>query len=179
MLKYIAILRGINVGGKRKLLMADLRLLFEELSFINIKTYIQSGNVIFESIKNLSALEIETIIEQEIDKEFGFDVPVIVRSVDELEQVFLNNPFLTNKDITKLYVTFLKEKPLAEDILHTETYQFENDEFIIIDKEVFIYCEGKYHQTKINNSFFEKKLKVTTTTRNWRTVSKLVNLSSI
>ena len=179
MSKKIAILRGINVGGKRKILMADLRQLFEKLGFSNIATYIQSGNVIFEATNRSTDIEMATEIEKAILEEYGFVVPVIVKSKEEIVRAVEYNPFYQDKeaDIKALHLTFLKESPSSENLAKTATYDYSPDKFVIKDKSVFIFCEGKYHKSKLTNNFFEKKLKVAATTRNWKTVLKLLELS--
>ncbi len=172
----IAILRGINVGGKRKILMTDLKLLCETLGWKNVKTYIQSGNLIFTSKVENSKLE--NMLEKAITEKYGFDVPVIIRNADELKTTIDKNPFYKNNtDISHLYLTFLKQKVMKENISQIQTYNFEPDKFEIRNQDVFIYCEGKYHQSKLTNNFFEKKLKVGATTRNWKTVLKLQELA--
>lgn len=172
----IAILRGINVGGKRKILMADLKSMCEKLGLKNVKTYIQSGNLIFNSDRQNS--ELENDLEKAITEKFGFDVPVIVRTEKELEASINNNPFFDkDADIKQLHLTFLKEKPSKENIDKTLTYNYEPDKFKIDDKDTFIFCAGKYHKSKLTNNFFEKQLKVGATTRNWKTVLKLSELS--
>ena len=174
--KKIAILRGINVGGKRKILMADLKALCQKLGWTNVVTYIQSGNLIFDSEKQNSQLE--NTLEKAISSRYGFDVPVIIRNTDELQTSIGNNSFAAgDTDITKLHLTFLKEKPSKENVEKIKTYNYEPDKFEIEEKHVFIYCAGKYHQTKLTNNFFENKLKVGATTRNWKTVLKLQQLS--
>ena len=174
--KKIAILRGINVGGKRKILMADLKALCQKLGWINVVTYIQSGNLIFDSEKQNSQLE--NTLEKAISSRYGFDVPVIIRNAEELQTSIGNNSFAAgDTDITKLHLTFLKEKPSEENVEKIKPYNYEPDKFEIEEKHVFIYCAGKYHQTKLTNNFFEKKLKVGATTRNWKTVLKLQELS--
>ena len=177
MSRRIAILRGINVGGKRKILMADLRGLFEKMKFSNISTYIQSGNVFFNVKSEPNNLELSQKIEEAIKKEFGLEVPVIVRTPKEIEVAINQNPFYqSNSDITSLHLTFLQEKPTEENRQTTAAYNYEPDQFLIEGKEVFIYCAGKYHRSKLTNNFFEKKLKVRATTRNWKTVLKLLEL---
>ena len=179
MTKKIAILRGINVGGKRKILMADLRLICEKLGFSNVKTYIQSGNVIFEVAKKATDIKMAEDLEKAILDKYGFEVPVIVKSAAKIAQAVQDNPFYQQdlEEIKPLHLTFLKESPSAENLAKTETYDYAPDKFVIKDKCVFIYCEGKYHQSKLTNNFFEKKLKVAATTRNWKTVLKLLELS--
>jgi len=174
--KKIAIFRGINVGGKRKILMADLKSMCEKLGLENVTTYIQSGNLIFNSDKPNSGLEND--LERAISEKYGFDVPVIVRTEKELENSINNNPFF-NKDanIKHLHLTFLKEKPKKENIEKTLNFNYEPDKFKIDDKDSFIFCAGKYHESKLTNNFFEKQLKVGATTRNWKTVLKLSELS--
>ena len=172
----IAILRGINVGGKRKILMTDLKSLCEKLGLKNVKTYIQSGNLIFNSDRKNS--DIENDLEKAITQKFGFDVLVIVRTEKELEISISNNPFFNNNaDINQLHLTFLKEKPKKCNFEKTLTNNYESDKFKIDDKDVFILCTGKYHESKLTNNFFEKQLKVGATTRNWKTVLKLSELS--
>lgn len=177
--KKITILRGINVGGKRKILMSDLKLLFENLGFTNIATYIQSGNVFFNSDKIDTDIEVSEEIEKAILDKYGFEVPVIVRSRIEIEKSIINNPFYKeNEDfVDKLHLTFLKEIPKKENRIKAESFNYECDKFVIKDKDVFILCEGKYHKTKLSNQFFESKLKIAATTRNWKTVLKLLELS--
>ena len=173
----IAMLRGINVGGKRKILMADLKSMCVKLGLKNVKTYIQSGNLIFNSDRKSEELQKE--LENAIAKKFGFDVPVIVKTGNELENSIENNPFLDeNTEINQLHLTFLKEKPLKENLQKTLTFNYEPDKFKIDDQDIFIFCAGKYHKSKLTNNFFEKQLKVGATTRNWKTVLKLAELSN-
>ncbi len=167
------------MGGRRKILMADLRLLFENLGFSDITTYIQSGNVIFKTKSKSADLKLASKIEKAISDQYEFSVPVIVRSAKEIKASVKANPFYKKKDadITTLHLTFLKEKPTEENRQNTESYNYEPDQFVIKEKDVFVFCNGKYHQSKLTNNFFEKKLKVTATTRNWKTVLKLLELS--
>jgi len=171
----IAILRGINVGGKRKILMKDLASLCEKLGWKEVKTYIQSGNLLFKS--DVQNSDLANDLAKAISNQYNFEVPVIVRNVDELRTAVDRNPFYHSEaDINKLHLTFLKEKPDEENINQTKTYNYEPDQFVIDNQDVFIYCDGKYHESKLTNNFFEKKLKVGATTRNWKTVLKLLEL---
>lgn len=179
MTKYIAILRGINVGGRRKILMADLRKLLATLDFSAIQTYIQSGNVIFETPAEQDHLKLAADIEQLIVDNYDFAVPVIVRSLDEWQQAVATNPFYQENetDIEHLHLTFLKKLPEGRKLNKINTYDYAPDQFNIIGKDAFVYCSGRYSASKLTNKFFESKLKVTTTTRNWKTVLKLLELS--
>jgi len=174
-MRYISILRGINVGGNRKILMKDLKVLFEKLGFAEVETYIQSGNVVFESDQKLSTADLEVKIQQAITEPFGFDVPVIVRTADEWAKSIGNNPFWKEKeaDIDRLHLTCLKEFPSLELIEKIKSFQFLPDRYEIIGKDVFIFCAAGYGTSKLTNPFFESKLKVPATTRNWKTVMKL------
>src|SRR5690625_5236551 len=174
--KKIAILRGINVGGKRKIRMSDLKSLCEKLGWKDVETYIQSGNLIFTSDNQNSDLE-ETL-ELAIKEKYGFDVPVIVRNSKEFQTSIDNNPFFNkNAEINQLHLTFLKEKPLQEKEMEILTQSYEPDKFKIVGKDIFILCVGKYHRSKLHNNFFERKLNTGATTRNWKTVLKLSELS--
>jgi uncharacterized protein (DUF1697 family) len=176
-IKYISVLRGINVGGKRKILMADLKELYADLGFTNCISYIQSGNVIFD-YSDSSNSELASRIQNAITEKYGFDVPVIVRTSKEWEQSVQANPYTDSHEKENLCLTFLNETPKAELTAVISELNFEPDSFQIINKNVFIYCPGKYHQTKLSNQFFESKLKVKATTRNWNTVLKLLELSA-
>ena len=176
----ISILRGINVSGQKKILMADLRTLYENLHFENVKTYIQSGNVVFKSEEKLEGADTSKKIEEAILKKYGFNVPVIIRSLLEINKVIDSNPFLSEKDINlkKLHVTFLSEIPSKEKLQDLKSVDFSPDEFAIKGKEIYLHIPVSYGETKLSNSFFEKKLKVTATTRNWNTVNKLAEMGS-
>jgi len=110
--------------------------------------------------------------------QFGCDVPVIIRSSQALEASIESNPFnKDNTDSNHLHLTFLKERPTAEAQSLIEAYDASPDACRVIQKEIFIYCAGKFHQSELTNTFFEKKLHVGATTRNWKTVLKLQALS--
>ncbi len=179
---YIALLRGINVSGSNKIKMAELKQLFLDLGYKDVSTYIQSGNVIFTSnIKEPILIE-DTIISA-ISKHFGYAIKVLVLTKNELTTIFNSNPFLAKDptlDISKLYVTILNTKrdlaviPPIEILIETS-----DDEFQLIENTIYLYCPNGYGKTKLNNNLFEKKLKVSATTRNWNTISKLVELNNL
>jgi uncharacterized protein (DUF1697 family) len=177
--KKVAILRGINVGGKRKILMADLKDLFREAGFTNSSTYIQSGNILFNAADDLSETDISKKISDALLDKYGFDVPVIVRSANELEAAIKNNPFYTGKqdELNHLHLTFLNKAPELEQIKKAELVNSGEDKFVVVKRDIYVFCQGKYHQSKLSNNFFENKLKVTATTRNWKTVLKLCELA--
>lgn len=176
---YIAILRGINVSGQKMIKMPELKLHLEEAGFRNVRTYIQSGNVLFE-YKRADAGKIGSLIKKLIETKFGFDVPVIVKTVSELVEVMENNPFLKKRkeDIDKLHVTFLSEEPKKEQLDKFIPPANIPDEYIFSGKAIYLVCPNGYGQTKLTNNFFENKLKVTATTRNWKTVLKLAEMAN-
>jgi len=159
--------------------MADLRQLFEKLGCSDVATYIQSGNVFFDTIDNINEIEIADKIEVAIKEKYGFDVPVIVTNHKDLYNAVQNNDFskVEGVDIKELHLTFLKENPTKENIDIINQINHEPDEFKIHDKFVFLSVKGKYHKSKLTNNFFEKKLGVRASTRNWKTVLKLLELS--
>lgn len=181
MTRHFAILRGINVGGKRKILMADLKDLFSKLGFTNIQTYIQSGNVLFDDEGEAALSHLEDKVKAAISSTFSYDVPVIIRTIASLNNSIANNPFYLHPDVDigQLHLTFLQQEPAQEAIETAISFDYLPDQFELIGQDVFLHCVGKYHKTKYSNNFFERKLKVTATTRNWKTVLKLAELGRI
>ena len=175
---YISILRGINVSGKNPIKMDALRKSYEALGFNNVKTYIQSGNVVF-SAEDQNESELTQKIFHQIEKDFGFDVPVIVMSMEKLKLVIDNNPFLneSNIDPAFLHVTFLSSNPEPYDFNSIEEKKLNGEKIEITEDAVYLYCPNGYGKTKLNNGFLEKKLKVNATTRNWNTTNELYNLA--
>lgn len=179
-------MRGINVGGKRKILMNDLKELYQNLGFLNIETYIQSGNVIFSLKEELNKNEISAKIEKAILEKYSFEVPVIIRTKEELLNIQSSNPFFTasqtqeekeNLIKNNLYLTFLEEIPTTENIEKAKEIESKiKDKFEIIENNIFLFYENKYSTSKLTNSFLEKKLKTKATTRNWKTIKKLICL---
>ncbi len=179
MITYISILRGINVSGQKRILMSDLKALYGGLNFKDVTTYIQSGNVIFKSDIKATNQALAKKIENAIYEKYNFNVPVIIRSVEEIKNIISSNPFLKIKDTDseKLHVTFLSDIPDPQSSERIKEYNYPPDEFIMLGKDVFLYCPVSYGDTKLSNKFFEAKLKVSATTRNWRTINKLLEIS--
>lgn len=175
MVRYIAILRGINVGTGRKVPMADLKSLCGKLGLLNVQTYIQSGNVVFELPQNKPLPELEACLQKAFSETFSFDIPVIGRTSGEWLGLVAQNPFLKeeNPEVDRLHLTCLKEMPSPEALEKIKTFQYLPDRYAIVGREVFVFCSNGYGKTKIANDFFEKKLGVVASTRNWKTVMKL------
>jgi uncharacterized protein (DUF1697 family) len=172
---YVALLRGINVGGKNKLPMADLRELVTALGHEDVVTYIQSGNIVFRS--TLKPAKVATDIAAGIAKGFGLRVPVIVRTRAELAQVAKNNPYLApGADVAKLHVTFLADEPAATSIATLDPERCPPDEFIVKGKEIFMLLPNGMGRTKLTIDYFEKRLGTQGTARSWNTVNKLLDL---
>lgn len=174
----VSLLRGINVSGQKKVPMKELKTLYEELGFTDVSTYIQSGNVIFGTTEK--ALDkLPKKVEQKIKAHFGFDVSVIHRTPEQLKAVLQNNPFLNEKDLqeNKLYVAFMAGTPEAAHVEKAQTYQTEADRFAVMGQETYLYLPDGYGNSKLHNNFFESKLHVVATTRNWRTVNILYNMA--
>lgn len=173
----IALLRGINVGGHRKILMADLKELLKNIGLTNIITYIQSGNVIFNTM--LSSEEVSEKIQLAIKEQYEFDVPVIILERNELLKVVSNNPYanIENYNPKQLYMTFLKSKPSQNKIDELSRISFLPDLFKINDKSIHLYFNGKSYLSKLTNKLIEKQLETVATTRNLNTCNKLIKLS--
>ncbi|WP_299681004.1 DUF1697 domain-containing protein [uncultured Tenacibaculum sp.] len=167
---YIVILRGINVSGKNKLPMQELRVMLEGLEFSEVKTYIQSGNIVLKSSKE--TIEVEKIIKVGISKTFGYDVPVLARTVTEWEKAIANNPY-SEVEEKQQYFTFLSAIPEIKSF----DIDAKADTYEVIDDVVYVNAVGGYGKTKLTNNLFEKKLNVTATTRNLKTTLKLLTLA--
>jgi uncharacterized protein (DUF1697 family) len=171
----ISILRGINVGGKRKVPMEALKKCYESLGFQNVKTYIQSGNVIFD-YKGGDTQGLAEMLERGIRETFGFEVTVVIRSKEEMLRVIRGFPF-TSEEEDFAHVTFLSKTPASVPIEEIDMALGKGERFSVSGKEVYLFCPNGYGRTKLTNSLFEKKLNVAATTRNWRTVNALYALA--
>lgn len=176
MIRYIALLRGINVSGQKTIRMEDLRGHFELPGFQNITTYIQSGNVLFETEETNEEL-LRANIEANLSEKLGYKVPTIIRMFHDMQKVVKNNPFVmkTADDKGKWYVTFLSDVPERDVRGSLGVYSNDAEYARVVNKEVYIYSPN-YGKTCFSNTFIEKKLKVAATTRNWATVNKLLEI---
>jgi len=153
--------------------MAELRLAMTEAGLEDVDTYIQSGNITFEA--TYGVLELEQRIEKQMSRSFRPGIRTIVRSQADLERIVRSNPLLNKaSDVAKLHVTFLGTQPMNCEV----PGDYAPDEFTVIGREVYLHCPGGYGTSKINNAFFERKLGVVATTRNWKTVTALQRLVS-
>ena len=175
-MKYIALLRGINVSGQKMIKMAELKKLFEALGFENVVTYLQSGNVVFD-YKKISEDKLKNLIEKEIKNNYGFDVSIIIRTPGEIKKLLNKNPYDEGEENeNKIYFVFLDAVPDKERIDKLMSTDYEPEKFVISGKEICFFCPNGYGRAKLNNNIFENKLKVVATTRNLKTVRELVRL---
>jgi uncharacterized protein (DUF1697 family) len=157
--------------------MDHLKGIIESMNLQNIRTYIQSGNVLFESSEK-EVLLLRKQIEQLIESTYSFSVKVILRTLQDFVEIMIHNPYKVTEllETDSLYVSFLSESPTQESIDHCLTFRNDIDEFTVLNKEVYILIHKKFGETKFSNNFLEKKLKVDATTRNWATVNKLISM---
>jgi uncharacterized protein (DUF1697 family) len=174
---YIAMLRGVNVGGHNRIKMEQLRRSFETLGFEQIRTYIQSGNVVFKATRT-SPAALSTKIGEKILSDFGFAVPVVCRTVDELSQTIDSNPFLNQRGIDpeKLHVTFLSDTPASAAVKKIEALTIAPDQSLCLGKEIYLYLPNGVSESSLMKVLLGRGLSVVTTTRNWKTVNALHQL---
>ena len=171
---FIGLLRGINVSGKNVIKMANLREWLESSGLKNVETYIQSGNLIFDSNKKPEALE--KLIFKTINKQTGFEVPVLVRDLPFLQKAIAGSPFAKEK-IESLATMVLSAVPERSLVNALKAMDFGDDQFAIKKDVVSLFIPNGFGKTKLTNVFFEKKLDVSATTRNWKTMAKLIEMA--
>jgi len=176
-MKYVAFLRGINVGGKNKIKMETLREVCAALGFENAKTYINSGNVIFETVKK-DDCKLAGEIEKAIESEFSLKIKVMARTIDEIRDIIKNNPFAGQFENEKdLHVFFLDEElpPEKRELLLANNN--ENEQYAVRNREIYCLLRVSVLDSLMGKDYIGKKLKVSATARNWRTVNKIVELA--
>jgi uncharacterized protein (DUF1697 family) len=173
---YVAMLRGINVGGHARVAMTDLRATFADMGYPDARTYIQSGNVLFAA--SGSPTKLRATIEQGLQERFGGGTSVVLRTGAQLNDIIEHNPLLSaDRDPKTLHVTFLASKPDSTRVRGLDTEAFLPDEFRVVGSEVFVHCPHGYGRTKLNNAFFERALGTVATTRTWNTVITLAGMA--
>ena len=173
---YVALLRGINVGGKNRLPMKDLARIFDESGCSNVRTYIQSGNVLFDVDTPLAGL-IPGRVSQLIAERFGLKIPVLLRTADELREVIGANPFVgAGAAENALHVLFLDDRPEPWRVGSLDPDRSRPDAFVVRGREVYLWLPNSAARTKLTNDYVDAKLATTSTGRNWRTVVSLYEL---
>ena len=173
---YVALLRGINVGSHNRISMPDLRELVTATGAEDVRTYVQSGNVVFQSADKAAA--VEQAIEKAIKTELGLDVAVMVRTDKQLAKVIKANPFPKQPDHKRLLVMFLGEKPKAANVKRLAEAATGPEEFEVLGNEVYMHYPEGYGRSKFGGMWVEKQLAVPGTARNWRSVTTLAEMAS-
>jgi uncharacterized protein (DUF1697 family) len=175
-MKYAAFLRGINVGGNNKIKMETLREVCAALGFENVKTYINSGNIVFETVKS-DDKKLSAKIEKAIEKEFGLNIKTMARARAEIEEIVKNNPFDGQFENDKdLHVFFLDEELPEEKRALLLSNNSATEMFAVRGREIYCLLRVGVLDSLMGKDYIGKKLKVPATARNWRTVKKILEL---
>jgi uncharacterized protein (DUF1697 family) len=175
---FVALLRGINVGGKTLIKMPELKSLLAEMGFEDVTTYIQSGNVVFKSSTGDPG-KLAAAIEERIAETFGLDVTVLIRTPAELTEIAIHNPFEGREaDVTKLHVVFLGDRPASNAVAELDPDRSPPDEFAVRGREIYLHLPNGAGRSKLTVDYFEKRLGLRATARNWKTLTKLIELAS-
>lgn len=180
-MKYISLLRGINVGGQKKIKMNELKNLYEAQGFQNVTSYIQSGNLVFD-VKSRSINSIKQKIENAIQTHYGFEVPVDIRTPATYQQIIDACPFEESRQAensNRILVSFLSATVSKDSLALLAKVASPSEKLSLYNDVFFIYCPDGYGRSKLSNNFVEKTLGLTATTRNWKTVNQLLTMSQI
>ncbi|MBI5032874.1 MAG: DUF1697 domain-containing protein [Chloroflexi bacterium] len=172
---FVILLRGVTPTGKNKVLMAPLRAALEQAGLKNVRTYIQSGNLIAKT--NLSQARLEKLVHDLISEKFDGDIVVLARTTEQFRSILTRNPF-KKADPARLYVTLLATSPEKLLVKEFLALGYSPDQVRVIDNVVYVLCATQYGDVKANNNFIERKLGVAATTRIYNTIAKLVELST-
>lgn len=173
---YVALLRGINVGGKNKLPMKDLVDMFAAAGCEAVRSFIQSGNVIFHAEPEISA-QVPGLVAGQIAERFGYRTPVVLRTLDQFRDVTLNNPFLQlGAPEDTLHVMFLADVPSPARIATLDPHRSTSGTFVVRGPDIYLRLPKGVAEGKLTNAYFDSKLATVSTVRNWRTVTKLLEL---
>jgi uncharacterized protein (DUF1697 family) len=158
--------------------MLELAAIFGEIGCTDVSTYIQSGNVVFRAPASLAA-SLPTTAARRIAEEFGCKVPVILRTASELRAARAENPFVARGlDPNALHVMFLADRPTARAVASIDAARFAPEELALRGRDIFLYCPNGMGKSKMTNAYFDARLTTTSTARNWRTLEKLVAMTS-
>jgi len=174
---HVALLRGINVGGKTPLAMKALAAEFVAAGCENVRTFIQSGNVIFSAAPGSYESELARLLGERLAERFGYTAPLVLRTTEELRAAIENNPYLAlGAPEDMLHVMFLTRTPDADAVKKLDPERSPGDEYQVIGREIYLRLPNGMARTKLTNAYFDTKLGVTSTARNWRTTTKLLEL---
>jgi uncharacterized protein (DUF1697 family) len=172
MTTYIIFLRGVMPSGKNKVPMAQLREILAQAGFANVRTYIQSGNVLLDT--DLSASETRNSIHDLIQEHIGPDLVVVVRLVAQLQRLLANNPFQEGYDLSRVFFVLFAHIPSADKVKELITQHFGDEQLALAEDAAYLYIPGAYGRGTLSNNFLEKKLSISATMRNFNTLSTLV-----
>jgi uncharacterized protein (DUF1697 family) len=171
---HVALLRGINVGGKHLLPMKELVAIFEASGCAEVRTYIQSGNVVFQ-VPAALAKKVPSLVGEAIQARFGFEAPIVMRSGAELRAAFEANPFLAEGVAEDwMHVVFLAAAPTAAQAATLDPGRSPGDRFVLRGREIYLHLPNGAGKSKLTNAWFDAKLNTVSTVRNWRTVTTLL-----
>ena len=174
---HIALLRGINVGGKNKVPMKELVEVFVDAGCSDVRTYIQSGNVVFSADSAL-AESISARLTKAVAEHFGYEIPVLLRTAEQMSDVIRGNPFLeAGAPEDALHVLFLADVPESDRVDALDPDRSRTDAFAVRGQEIYLWLPNGVARTRLTNDYFDSKLATTSTGRNWRTVVKLFELT--
>lgn len=172
---YIVLLRGINVGGSKRLKMEELRQMLVEMDFLDVKTYIQSGNIVLKSEK--SEHEISKRIQEKLKVEKDYDVPVLTVSLEDWQRLINENPF-AEEDFKYLSVTICDKTINPEELAEAINFDLKHNRYEVIGNRLYQITPDGYRNTKLTNNWIENKLKLKATTRNWKTTLKMAEMAN-
>ena len=176
--RYVALLRGINVAGKNMLPMKDLADIFRDSGCTDVSTFINSGNVIFSAGSDAEKT-LPNRISQHIEDSFGYRIPVVLRTLEELQKAVTANPFLSpGADEKTLHLYFLRDRPSPTAVASLDPERSLPDTFAVVGREVYLNLPNGMARTKLTNAWFDSTLKTVSTARNWNTTNKLIELLS-
>jgi uncharacterized protein (DUF1697 family) len=176
---FVALLRGVNVGGANRLPMPALKELFALAGASRIETLIQSGNVIFQADQSQGA-DIAETVRRQIQRRFGFDSPIVLRDASQWRALIAGNPFLTaGIHPEQLHVACLSSAPDASALARLDPQRSAPDAFAVVGADIYLHLPNGVARTKLSNSWFDAKLGVASTLRNWRTATRLAEALSM
>ena len=178
MTSYVAFLRGVNVGGKNKVPMKELRAVLDGMGYQNVRTYIQSGNILFDA-DDFDEERVAGEMHAAIQEHFGVSSPVVLRSAPELEAVAAHVPLdASSIEPVKLHVMLLNKVPAPEDVARLDPDRSPGDTFVVQNREIYVHFPNGAARTKLGVDYFDRVLGVTATARNWNTITTLLDMLS-
>ena len=173
-MKYVALFRGVNVGGNNKLPMKALAKIFEEAGCESVESFIQSGNIVY-GCQAKTAAKLPAQVCQQIEHQFGFKTSLIARDLPEMQKIAEANPY---EDLERAHIAFLASQPTPEQMATLDPNRSVPDRFHMVGREIYLHLPNGVARSKLTNAYFDSKLKTVSTVRNWRTVLKLLAMMS-